>query len=107
MPPVALALSACAPRELLFPGDGKEAVALLLCGRRDIPYDHCPGSDSDAGDVAARLYRRHPLQDEDLIHCDIKCHHPRRFGGRAWHCLQANPEWPASARSSGSFQNKD
>lgn len=42
-------------RKFLFPGDGKEAVALLLCGRRDgdrrhrltlreiheIPYEHC------------------------------------------------------------------
>lgn len=42
-------------KQFLFPGDGKEAVALLLCGRRDgdrryrltvreiheIPYDHC------------------------------------------------------------------
>lgn len=43
-------------RAFLFPGDGCEAVALLLCGRRDgdrrhrlvvreihdVPYDHCP-----------------------------------------------------------------
>lgn len=43
-------------RSFLFPGDGKEAVAILLCGRRDgdrrhrlvvreiydIPYDRCP-----------------------------------------------------------------
>jgi len=55
---VTLALSGDQHQHLqnfLFPGDGKEAVALLLCGRRDgdrrlrlsvreiheIPYDHC------------------------------------------------------------------
>ena len=58
-PPVTLALSGDQHAHLknfLFPGDGKEAVALLLCGRRDgdrrhrltvreihdIPYEHCP-----------------------------------------------------------------
>lgn len=57
--PVTLALSGDQHAHLknfLFPGDGKEAVALLLCGRRegdrrhrlvvreihDIPYEHCP-----------------------------------------------------------------
>lgn len=56
--PVTLALSGDQHEHLksfLFPGDGKEAVALLLCGRRagdrrhrlvvreihDIPYEHC------------------------------------------------------------------
>ena len=56
--PVQLSLSGDQHEHLksfLFPGDGKEAVALLLCGRRagdrrerlmvreihDVPYDHC------------------------------------------------------------------
>jgi len=57
--PVTLALSGDQHDHLksfLFPGDGKEAVAILLCGRRDgdrrhrltvrevqgVPYELCP-----------------------------------------------------------------
>ena len=71
--PVSLSLSGDQHEHLksfLFPGDEKEAVALLLCGRRagdrrerlmvreihDIPYDHCTERTAALGDLATGLH---------------------------------------------------